>query len=69
MKQLKKIELKDVTKDQPLNVEQMSKITGGVELFADGCASKVCNDNRAAGTKFCTDAVCSSGVGVCNSNT
>lgn len=69
MKQLKKIKLKDVVKDQPLDVEQMSKITGGVELFADGCASGVCNENRAVGTQFCTDAVCTSGVGVCTSNT
>lgn len=69
MRQLKKIKLGDVTKDQPLNIEQMMKITGGIELFADGCATRVCRNNREVGTKFCTDAVCTSGVDVCIENT
>lgn len=69
MKELKKIKLKDITKDQTLDIEQMSKITGGVEMYGDGCKSSVCNDNRDVGTKYCTDAVCTSGIGVCNSNT
>ena len=47
----------------------MMKITGGIELFADGCATRVCRNNREVGTKFCTDAVCTSGVDVCIENT
>lgn len=71
MKKLSKINLKDISDKQSLNVDQLSKIVGGasMELYA-GCKSGICNNNRDYGaTKYCDDAVCESGIGVCNEST
>lgn len=69
MKELSKIKLKDVSDKQRLDVDQLSKITGGFELY-DGCGNGVCNNGRSAGTPFCEGgAVCTNGVGECNQRT
>ena len=69
MKTLKKIKLGEVTNDQALDIEQMAKITGSINLLGDGCQNKICDNNRDAGTAYCTDSVCTSGIGVCNQKT
>jgi natural product precursor len=69
MKELKKIKLKDVCDKQTLNVDQLSKITGGTEI-ENGCDSGVCENNRDYGTKFCSGgSVCTQAVSTCTENT
>lgn len=61
MKELKKtIHLQNVSDQQKLDVEQLSKVIGGVG--ADGCTSGVCSNNLERESLACSDSVCSSGV-------
>lgn len=69
MKNLKKINLSDISDKQSLSVEQLSKIIGGVDM-EDGCQTGVCMNNRDYGTKYCEGgAVCTSGVDTCVNST
>jgi natural product precursor len=62
MKDFKKIKLKElVEKPVEINVDEMKKIVGGVNL-EDGCQTGICT--HAINTIYCQGgAVCTSGIG------
>ena len=82
MDQFKKIKISDLTNDH-LKVEELAVVTGGHAVCplcgedpcvcggsdGDGCYTGVCVNNRDVGTSMCTNAVCTSGIGVCHNNT
>lgn len=61
MKKLSKIKLADLTSEtSKVKVEEMKKITGGVDL-RDGCVRGVCS--QKVNTLYCEGgAVCTSGI-------
>lgn len=70
MKELKQIKLKDILDQYTLNVDQLSKINGGIGM-RDGCKTGICDNNRSYGSdQFCkTTATCTSGVSTCRYST
>jgi hypothetical protein len=71
MKQLKKIKLSDLVKEEKLDVNSLSKMTAGINVYGSGCTSGICVNNREYGASmFCTnDSTCESGIDVCHENT
>lgn len=65
MKNVKKINLAEVSDKQTLSIHQLSKIIGGG--VDDACSSRVCAGGvMEANTKACNgSAVCTSGVSTC----
>ncbi len=63
MKEIKKsIKLKDISDQQKLNVEQLSKVIGG--MAASACTANVCEQNLEDFTQYCNgDGICESGIG------
>ncbi|MDE6820012.1 hypothetical protein [Bacteroides acidifaciens] len=67
MKNVKKINLAEVSDKQTLSMDLLSKIIGGG--VDDACKENVCATNLDANTKYCTGgAVCTSGVSTCVTN-
>lgn len=68
MKNIKKINLAEVSDKQALSMDQLSKIIGGGVDIA--CSSNVCKGGvMEANTKLCDkSAVCTSGATTCTTN-
>lgn len=68
MKNIKKINLAEVSDKQTLSMDLLSKIIGGG--VDDACSTKVCGGGATeANTKLCAkSAVCTSGATTCTTN-
>lgn len=67
MKNIKKINLAEVSDKQTLSMDLLSKIIGGG--VDDACRSGVCDQNVDANTKYCNGgAVCTQAVTTCITN-
>ena len=59
MKEIKRtIHLQDVSDQQTLDVEKLSKVIGGSGAY--GCTHDVCESNYKEGAKGCTIDICAS---------
>ncbi len=63
MKNVKKMNLSEISNKQTLSIDQLSKIIGGADMD-DACASNVCDGGALeTNTKYCNDAsICTSGI-------
>ncbi len=67
MKNIRKINLAEVSDKQTLSIDQLSKIIGGA--VQDACHSGVCSQNADANTKYCEgSSVCTQAVSTCTTN-
>lgn len=67
MKNVRKINLSDISDKQALSIDQLSKIIGG--SIPDACGTGVCTKHMDANTKYCKGgSVCTSAVSTCTTN-
>ena len=65
------IKLSDDIQSPEIDVNNLSKVPDpAFDSRGDGCGTGICNNNRDFGSSnYCDNAVCSSGIGVCNEQT
>lgn len=65
------IKLSDDIQSSKIDVNNLSKVPDpGLDSRGDGCNTGICDNNRDFGaSKYCDNAVCTNGIGVCNERT
>lgn len=71
MKKRQTINLSEDMQSPQIDVNNLSKVPDpGIDAHGDGCNTGICDNNREFGaSSFCSNAVCTNGIGVCNEKT